>query len=52
MSARQPSHHLRPEWADRIRELVDEAPLLTPAQLDRLAVLLQRPPKSKDGKAA
>jgi hypothetical protein len=30
-----------PEWADYVRDLVNQAPLLSPGQYSRLAVLLQ-----------
>lgn len=33
-----------PAWAEYVRRLVDQAPPLTPAQVDRLTVLLQTAP--------
>jgi hypothetical protein len=36
----------RPEWAEYVRRLVDQAPPLTPAQTSRLAALLQVAPKT------
>lgn len=35
-----------PEWIDHVRRLVDDAPPLTPAQLGRLALLIQVAPKN------
>lgn len=34
----------RPEWAQYIHRLVDQAPPLSPAQVSRLAILLQSAP--------
>lgn len=34
----------RPEWAEHVRRLVDQAPPLSPAQISKLAALLQTQP--------
>lgn len=36
---------IRPEWAESIQAHVDRAPELSPAQIDKLAVLLRPPLK-------
>lgn len=43
-----PVYHPRPEWAEYVRRLVDQAPPLQPAQVSRLAVLLQMAPPPDD----
>jgi hypothetical protein len=37
-----------PAWAEHVRRLVDEAPPLSPEQINRLAVLLQSAPLPSD----
>jgi hypothetical protein len=48
-------YQINPAWVAYVHRLVDQAPLLSPAQIGRLAILLQVSPKfapRKNGKAA
>jgi len=46
-------HQPNPAWADHVRKLVDQAPPLTPEQIDKLAILLQvQPPPGERRRAS
>jgi hypothetical protein len=38
-------YEINPAWVEYVRRLVDQAPPLSPAQIGRLAILLQVSPK-------